>query len=431
MIKNSKWIFGILLILLLTGVSIAADRTVLLATEVSEAITNTDNAEVNHPVAIKHLRLSRSLYVYNGKAKTPKITVSDENGKNVPPKYYVVTYKNNTKVGTATVKAEIRQEYKGIYRGSLKETFTIDPPAAKIKQVIPQQFGFTVKWKKTDAKAITGYELAYATSSKFKKAKTITLTVKNNKTQIKIENLKGDKTYYVRMRTYRTVRGKTYYSKWSDSKSVTTKRFLVVIDAGHQSRANTGKEPNSPGSAQMKMKVTGGTRGNTTGLYEYELNLTVAKKLREILEKRGYEVRMVRTTNDVNITNIERAKIANEANADAFIRIHANSSTDTSIHGAMTICQTKHNKDNASLYKQSKQLSTSVLNHLVSQTGCKKNNVWETDTMTGINWCSVPVTIVEMGYMSNPTEDRKMASDSYQNKMATGIADGIDAYFGR
>lgn len=213
--------------------------------------------------------------------------------------------------------------------------------------------------------------------------------------------------------------------------SVNSSEKVIVIDPGHQVKANSEKEPIGPGASQTKAKVTGGATGVATGKTEYQLNLEVSLKLKNALEQKGYEVIMTRTTNDVNLSNSERAQIANKANAAAFIRIHANSVDTSSVKGVLTMCQTANNPYNGNLASQSYSLSKAVLDNFVSETGAVNKGVTRTDDMSGINWCKVPTTIVEMGFMSNPEEDRLMATDDYQNKMVSGIVKGIEQFLNK
>lgn len=203
---------------------------------------------------------------------------------------------------------------------------------------------------------------------------------------------------------------------------------VIVLDPGHSAVVAGGYEPLGPGSSQVKSKDTSGTQGVATKVPEYQLNLTIAKKLKVLLERNGYKVILTRTDNKVALSCKDRAMIANKVDADAFIRIHANGSVYSSANGAMTICTTKNSPYVKSVYSKSKSLSTEILNAYVKSTGCKKEYVWETDSMSGNNWSKVPTTIIEMGYMSNPDEDRKMQNTSYQVKMVKGIANGINQF---
>ncbi len=206
---------------------------------------------------------------------------------------------------------------------------------------------------------------------------------------------------------------------------------VIVIDAGHQLKGSSAMEPNGPGSETMKAEVSWGATGVYTGQTEYELNLAVALLLRDELIRRGYSVVMIRETNNVTVSNMERAEIANKYNAAAFIRIHANSWTDDSMRGAMTICQSESNPypTCAIHYQKSSRLSRLVLDEFCEQTGIEKLNVREMDDMTATNWSEVPTTIVEMGFLSNKSDDTLMATDYFRQEAAIGIANGLDEYF--
>ncbi len=206
---------------------------------------------------------------------------------------------------------------------------------------------------------------------------------------------------------------------------------VVCIDPGHQAHGDSTPEPNGPGSAVMKARVTGGTHGTTTGVYEYQLTLNVAAQLQAELQRRGYTVVMTRTSHDVNISNKERAQYATAAGAEITIRLHANGASSASASGALALAPSARNPYVSALSAGSQLLSQDVLASYCAATGMKNCGVQLSDTMTGINWCTMPVTILEMGFMTNPADDVNMENAAYQSKMVTGIANGVDLYFGK
>jgi hypothetical protein len=146
------------------------------------------------------------------------VKVSDSKGKTIPAKYYTVTYKNNTKVGKATVTVK----FKGKYTGTIKKTYTIKPKATALTGTSAKKKSVTLTWKK-QTKQVSGYQIQYATNSKFTKNKTTVLVKGAKKSSETITGLSRKTKYYFRIRTYKTVNGKKYYSAWSKTKAVKTK----------------------------------------------------------------------------------------------------------------------------------------------------------------------------------------------------------------
>lgn len=216
-----------------------------------------------------------------------------------------------------------------------------------------------------------------------------------------------------------------------EQKAATGAGHIVGIDPGHQGPHvdMSATEPNGPGSTEMKAKATSGTSGAYSGLGEYQLNLDVSLKLQEILQGRGYQVVMTRTDNDTAISNAERALLAADSGAEIYVRIHANGSDDHGTQGALSMCPSQDNPYVPELYSDSLRLSQQILDAYCAATGFEDRGVQFNDNMTGINWSRVPVTILEMGFMTNEHDDLAMAEAVFQQTMAEGIADGIDAYF--
>ena len=206
--------------------------------------------------------------------------------------------------------------------------------------------------------------------------------------------------------------------------------IIVCIDPGHETEQIKEMEPNAPGSDVMKQGVTSGTYGETSGKYEYEVNLEVSLKLRDVLKERGYEVVMTREINDVKISNVERAKLATEAGADILVRIHCNGVDNHDVTGVLCYGPSYANPYlPEEVIKRSVRLCEILQQSQAAATGQRViENLYE-DDMTGINWATMPVSIVEMGFMTNPDEDLYLASEEGQKAIAEGLANGIDAYF--
>lgn len=214
--------------------------------------------------------------------------------------------------------------------------------------------------------------------------------------------------------------------------SSSTRQFTVCIDPGHQGSwvDMSAQEPMAPGSSQTKNKATTGTSGNYSKVPEYQVNLEVSLVLQKELASRGYKVVMTREDNDKAISNKERAEFATSANADITIRIHANSDNSPSAAGALTMAPTSSNtyldKD---IIKKSNTLASCVIDSYCNATGLANKGVISADNLTGTNWSTIPVAVLEMGFMSNQKDDLYITDSANHETMARGIADGIDAYF--
>ena len=208
--------------------------------------------------------------------------------------------------------------------------------------------------------------------------------------------------------------------------------FTVCIDPGHQGSwvDMSAQEPMAPGSSQTKNKATTGTTGNYSKVPEYEVNLQVSLVLKKELISRGYKVVMTREDNDKAVSNKERAEFATSEDADITVRIHANSDNSASAAGALTMAPTSANQYlDTDLIEKSNTLAECIINSYCSATGLANKGVISADNMTGTNWSTVPVAILEMGFMSNESDDMYITDTSHHETMAKGIADGIDDYF--
>ena len=202
--------------------------------------------------------------------------------------------------------------------------------------------------------------------------------------------------------------------------------LIIGIDPGHQSKPNNDKEAISPGSSEMKAKVSSGTQGVSTRTPEYEVNLQVALLLRDALEAEGATVVMTRETNDVDISNQERAILCNEAGCDLVLRIHCNGSENRSVTGIGLYVRAT-----GACAEESYAASEAILPAMAEATGANAQGIFKRDSYTGLNWSEVPSILVEMGYMSNAEEDERLCDPEYQSLLVEGMLEGMCTYFER
>jgi N-acetylmuramoyl-L-alanine amidase len=200
---------------------------------------------------------------------------------------------------------------------------------------------------------------------------------------------------------------------------------VVVIDPGHQAEANYGLEPVGPGSSTMKVKVSAGTASVNTGSPESELNLALGLKLRDVLQSYGIQVVMTRVSEAVDISNAQRAQMANAAGGDLFVRIHADGATDPAVNGVLVLYPSSISGWTDDIAAESVRSATIALQELTAATGAKSRGLSARSDIAGFNWSDIPVFLAEVGVMTNPAEDALLATEAYRDKIVSGLADTV------
>jgi N-acetylmuramoyl-L-alanine amidase len=206
----------------------------------------------------------------------------------------------------------------------------------------------------------------------------------------------------------------------------------VVIDPGHDARANLQTEPIGPGSATRKIKDGGGTHGVVTGIREADLVLDVSLRLRTLLRRAGVTVVMTRTrTAGPGMGNIARAGIANRAGAALFLRVHADGHPSSAVRGTHILVPALLRGWTDDIYRPSRRAASLLLPELVRALGFPDRGITEHSDFTGFNWADVPVILVELGFMTNPGEDRALARSAVRDSAALGLCRGTLRVLGR
>jgi N-acetylmuramoyl-L-alanine amidase len=203
---------------------------------------------------------------------------------------------------------------------------------------------------------------------------------------------------------------------------------LICLDPGHGTPPAIGRqtEPIGPGSRVRKIKDGGGAQG------EAAVALAIARRARRLLLARGYRVAMTRTGPTIHLGdgngNIARAKFCNRRRAALMVRIHADGSSNTSLHGVSTLVPAWHRGWTDDIYARSLRAGRAVQKAVVRTTGAFNRGIFRRSDLTGFNWANVPVVLVESGFMSNLRESSLLRTAAYQQRVARGLTAGVAAF---
>lgn len=202
----------------------------------------------------------------------------------------------------------------------------------------------------------------------------------------------------------------------------------ICVDPGHGTFTESYKEPVAPGSSEMKAAFVTGTSGDYQT--EAEFNLKVALLLKDMLEAEGAAVFMTRTGPEAELSNIGRAQLGNDNNCDVAVRIHADGSENTAIHGiSMLVPGSGGYITDQELIETSREIGEYVLDAVIGKTGDANRGIVNRTDLTGFNWSTIPSILIECGFMSNPLDDEKLSKPEYQQLLAEGILEGLINYF--
>jgi len=203
----------------------------------------------------------------------------------------------------------------------------------------------------------------------------------------------------------------------------------ICIDPGHQAQPDLTPEPTAPGSSVLKARTAPGTAGLTTKTPEYAVVLQIAIKMERLLLQQGCEVVLTRRVNEINLSNVERAKIANSSGAKFCLKLHCNGVRDILKYvaswkrGAMTLIPAPA-EPTISIYKPSLVAANILHKVLLGATKFPDLGIHSRKDLTGFNWSQVPVVLLELGYLTNSTEESFLIEDSFQENLAAALSKG-------